>query len=728
MSNRDPDYTLYVAVRPEDIKKMEDLFGGFGRDAQRAGMADVKRGYRATPEVQEQIKEHTKLFGRMSGFLKDIGRSTASLIGIGAGIGTLVALVTQASPLLQNMFKIMQFSVMLILRPIGDFIAMLLRPIMIMFLRNVVIPYYQTFHPIALAIGRSGGEDIANFFKDPAKKFQEGIEAAEGAISIPGFPKPPVIPGVTAPAYVDPLEQIKASFRGFGEFLDQFIPKFPEAFGKVEKSFEDLVGSIKPLSETLEGAEATVQRNIETFGRMGRTAKSVFTTIDEAMRSFSFGRDMVPPGRVGLGGQPTTTYYPGYGPTGRRISDVYTGFPSNIQDIIERDLRGGADTPEGRQYRQFLKSFFAGKDEGLELPVGAGGAIMGGGISKGQFVEEQTGRIQQLEGELKQQQESYSQAIRAEMRRIKSEPGFIDYSRSPYGWERRRGKQRLRGQAAARLGVKRRFDIAGLTKEIRQAKQDFINITGLTFETYQRVLALVERTQVPLWQISPNVAQRLGMDIPWGVGGFRGGGMFGGPWGGPGAANPLAMFAQGGIPFTPSWGHPSMLGAFADVFGAGQPLRGFIDIPAIGGGFGTVSAEEYRQQASLGGTVYAIPKETATGEIEYEPSALRTPRSRGEQDILNKLYGEESVRQLYGAGGILTEPVFGIGLESRTRYMFGEAGPEEFRPVGTDAARTVRELHVHFDQIIIRGEADLERIKRLIRDVVKEDNEKRAIF
>ena len=64
----------------------------------------------------------------------------------GAGIG-LTSKIIDSSPLMQQMLKLLNFGVMLILRPIGDFFGMLMRPILIMLLRKFIIPFYQTVYP-----------------------------------------------------------------------------------------------------------------------------------------------------------------------------------------------------------------------------------------------------------------------------------------------------------------------------------------------------------------------------------------------------------------------------------------------------------------------------------------------------------------------------------------------------------------------------------------------------
>jgi len=88
----------------------------------------------------------------------------------GAGVG-LASKIIDSSPLMQQMMKLLNFGIMLILRPIGDFFGMLMRPILIMLLRKFIIPFYQTVYPVFLSWARdineiteaiTGGNDSIN--------------------------------------------------------------------------------------------------------------------------------------------------------------------------------------------------------------------------------------------------------------------------------------------------------------------------------------------------------------------------------------------------------------------------------------------------------------------------------------------------------------------------------------------------------------------------------------
>lgn len=80
----------------------------------------------------------------------------AAAIGL---IGKAVSLGFESSPMLQQMFKLWKFGIMMIFRPIGDFFGFLFRPILIMLLRKFIIPNYQKLMPVMIKLGT----DLGNF-------------------------------------------------------------------------------------------------------------------------------------------------------------------------------------------------------------------------------------------------------------------------------------------------------------------------------------------------------------------------------------------------------------------------------------------------------------------------------------------------------------------------------------------------------------------------------------
>lgn len=93
----------------------------------------------------------------------------AKLTGIGFGIHQLVQLGIKSSGILQGTMKMWESSIMLMIKPIADFIGLMLRPVTVMFLTQFIIPFYKTVYPWFRDAGKVAGNVLQQGF-DPTHK------------------------------------------------------------------------------------------------------------------------------------------------------------------------------------------------------------------------------------------------------------------------------------------------------------------------------------------------------------------------------------------------------------------------------------------------------------------------------------------------------------------------------------------------------------------------------
>jgi hypothetical protein len=93
----------------------------------------------------------------------------AALAG-GAGLGKMIV---DSSPMLKSMLKLLNVGVMLILRPIGDFVGFMLRPLLLEFVKKVAIPAYKSGAGLAKEWGTKMGKIILLLFTNP-QEFLKG--------------------------------------------------------------------------------------------------------------------------------------------------------------------------------------------------------------------------------------------------------------------------------------------------------------------------------------------------------------------------------------------------------------------------------------------------------------------------------------------------------------------------------------------------------------------------
>ena len=117
----------------------------------------------------DRIKEMQKGFGA-------VGKQLLPLVGIGLGIGSLVTLITSSSEILKGTFGLIKTSIELIFKPIGDFIGLLLRPFVLLFISQVVVPWITTLYPLV--------KDAATNFNSwfGVQQTEEGAAGSIGSI------------------------------------------------------------------------------------------------------------------------------------------------------------------------------------------------------------------------------------------------------------------------------------------------------------------------------------------------------------------------------------------------------------------------------------------------------------------------------------------------------------------------------------------------------------------
>ena len=119
--------------------------------------------------------------GALGKNLAKLGIIATGVVGILALTKKLTGMLVDSSPMLKQMLKLFNFSIMLIFRPIGDFIGFLLRPIMIMFLRKFIIPWYQTGLPVLQKVGTFIGDFVSKLMGEDGIV---GIAASLGVIGV----------------------------------------------------------------------------------------------------------------------------------------------------------------------------------------------------------------------------------------------------------------------------------------------------------------------------------------------------------------------------------------------------------------------------------------------------------------------------------------------------------------------------------------------------------------
>jgi len=137
---------------------------GKGRDERWSKASDQERARGATLRDKVKDKDESGLASKMEGAKEFFSKhKTGMMIGAGsAGILLKVLkMAFDASPMMQQIQKLLKFGIMMVLRPIGDFFGFIMRPIMIMLLRKFIIPWYTKMYPQMMKWGTEIGTKLA---------------------------------------------------------------------------------------------------------------------------------------------------------------------------------------------------------------------------------------------------------------------------------------------------------------------------------------------------------------------------------------------------------------------------------------------------------------------------------------------------------------------------------------------------------------------------------------
>ena len=133
---------------------------GKGKDERWSKASDKERARGAELREQTKGKSGDKLADQLGGAKEFFGRHKMGMM-IGAGSAGILLKVLKmafdASPMFQQIQKLLKFGIMMVLRPIGDFFGFIMRPIMIMLLRKFIIPWYTKMYPQMMKWGTEIG-------------------------------------------------------------------------------------------------------------------------------------------------------------------------------------------------------------------------------------------------------------------------------------------------------------------------------------------------------------------------------------------------------------------------------------------------------------------------------------------------------------------------------------------------------------------------------------------
>ena len=206
-------YTLKIDIDDSKIRELEKRLMAVmgGKTAGLSGVAGAAEGKGDKSALMNNIKK-----------LGIIAIGGGSLVAL---VQKLTGMIVDSSPMLKGMLKLLNYSVMLILRPIGDLIGFTIRPLVIYFMRSVALPFYKQLRPIMQQLGTwlgmswlSRNQKIDEEFGDNKSGWEAGFTHEEG------------------------LKNLEREMLYFASFLDIFTGDESQT-----KSTEDAIATLKAV-------------------------------------------------------------------------------------------------------------------------------------------------------------------------------------------------------------------------------------------------------------------------------------------------------------------------------------------------------------------------------------------------------------------------------------------------------------------------------------------------
>lgn len=261
------DYTLIIKIDDSQlqrqIEKLQGIFTGGGSSSSQSPITkQTAAGVAAMKNVSSKMDAMSKMWKQYGEHIASIAKNTLALVGIGTSAAAILALLTQSSPILQSQFKILEQMMTLVLRPFGNFLGMILRPVMILLLRNVIIPFSKFMDSQGVKEGGRIGSNILN----------------------PLNPTPNVVPTNNANSPAAQEQAAAANF--FGGIVDR-LKNFIDSLTGVQTAFADTGTAAQTFMDKLKtSAQNTfgaLNKNIAQQQQMGMNGVGYIDNIAKTL-------------------------------------------------------------------------------------------------------------------------------------------------------------------------------------------------------------------------------------------------------------------------------------------------------------------------------------------------------------------------------------------------------------------------------------------------------------
>lgn len=294
-------YKIYVELDfshfNRQVKQIQDMFANAQKRMQTAmpqgataQAGTISRTVASGGQQMQMLQKQTSTFDKMKENMGGIFKNTFALIGIGTGIAAITKLMIDSSGILKSTFGLLQTNIMLLLRPIGDFIGLILRPVMIMILQKFIVPYYQYMRPLVEKYGNIIGQGLADFLSDPLKHLH-GLFVNAWVLNWPGSPQ--TEPSTTTPSG-------GAGGGGSGQTIFHTIDRMEEQFEESKEQTEAIKQANKQIRQRYEEFMASATGTAQQGRNTAQVTLNENLKINDSMKGAAGQASMAEGSTVGI--------------------------------------------------------------------------------------------------------------------------------------------------------------------------------------------------------------------------------------------------------------------------------------------------------------------------------------------------------------------------------------------------------------------------------------------
>ena len=222
------EYELAIKL---DDKQLNDQIQRLQKEFSKIKIEIKSEAENRAVQKRDMVKSEstkTSRWDQITQMLGKVNKMQLGITGMSFALGSIVGLLTNMSDILKSMFELLQTGIMLMLKPIADFIGLMLRPVVSLLLTHMILPFYKAVYPWFIKASQEKQESLDKAVKDG----DAGIVAGEIATSFTPLLLSELIYQALTDAFDIPSTTLARDIAQHLKWLDYELLKLQLAWGQ----------------------------------------------------------------------------------------------------------------------------------------------------------------------------------------------------------------------------------------------------------------------------------------------------------------------------------------------------------------------------------------------------------------------------------------------------------------------------------------------------------------